>query len=246
MRGSGGDSRAAGERISSVDGVSAGPGEFDPYVFHVRVYGRQHTGEGGRRGGGFAAGVGSIAVSAPGFEADSRAESRQPERPSEAAARIVTPNILYTSRDVAFAYGWIGNFAGEKGDWSEAGKQYDQSIAIYKEFVERSPTVAAFSSELARRYQIRVDMAKRAGERDVAVARSRDAVEFWKRLAGLRGGWAPSGKREYSGENGCGGRGMVGGRGGDAAVVWGGQSRLMRGARGDRLWELAVFCFGLF
>jgi tetratricopeptide (TPR) repeat protein len=114
-----------------------------------------------------------------------RAEARQPERPSQAAARIVTPNILYTTRDLGFAYGWIGEFAEEKGDLSTAGKMLDQATAIYKEVVERSPTVSAFAGELARRFHGRISLAQQAGDRAGAAACSHEAVAFWKRLAGL-------------------------------------------------------------
>jgi hypothetical protein len=110
---------------------------------------------------------------------------RQPERPSQAAARIVSPSRQYTRRDVAFGFRHIAELEVAQEKWADAATSYGQAAAIMKEVVEQSPTVGSFATELAGYLNWRAYCAMRADNRSAGAAFSRDAVEFWNRQVRL-------------------------------------------------------------
>ena len=121
-------------------------------------------------------------------QADVEAERpgiRQPERPSQAAARIVSPNRLYSTRDVAFAHTYLAGLEAVQNKWNDAASSYDRAAKIMMEVVEQSPTVASFAAELASYFQARADASIRAGNAPAAAAYWRDTIQFWNRQTEL-------------------------------------------------------------
>lgn len=103
-----------------------------------------------------------------------------PERPQDSEARLVKPSLLWMKRDVA-----VGNLSAAHEQvllkqWPEASASAERGIAIFRQLVDQNPTMLDFVVELSRAFDIGAEMARSAGDANGALARSREAVRYWR------------------------------------------------------------------
>jgi tetratricopeptide (TPR) repeat protein len=108
-----------------------------------------------------------------------RPEALLPERPKWDEARIVGTSPMWAEFDVALSSFFQANLYEVQDDWLHAAQMHDQAAPYYKDLVERNPSVATFTQELADVFNKRVAAARRENDRPQAAAWSKDAVAFW-------------------------------------------------------------------
>ncbi|HEY1683942.1 MAG TPA: serine/threonine-protein kinase [Tepidisphaeraceae bacterium] len=110
-----------------------------------------------------------------------RPDAFLPRRPEQSEAQMVYPSVLYAKCDIGWSYGLGAVAYRTLHDWHNLASVHDQAAGIWKDVVEHSPSVAAFTETLAHEFQYRVNAAKNDNDRREVAAWSRDAVEFWNR-----------------------------------------------------------------
>ena len=114
-----------------------------------------------------------------------RPEAFQPQRPTDSEAYMVFPSVLYAKCDIGWSFELADAAYRQMHDWHDLAAVYDQSVVIWKDVVEHSPSVQEFAATLVEVFNNRIDAAKLDNDRRDAALWSRDAVEFWRRQAGL-------------------------------------------------------------
>ena len=114
-----------------------------------------------------------------------RPEAFEPQRPTDSEAYMVFPSVLYAKCDIGWSFGLADAAYRQMHDWHDLAAVYDQSVVIWKDVVEHSPSVQEFAATLVEVFHNRIDAAKLDNDRRDAAAWSRDAVEFWRRQTEL-------------------------------------------------------------
>ena len=79
-----------------------------------------------------------------------RPEAFQPQGPPDSEACMVFPSVLYSKCDIGWSCEHSDAAYRQLHDWHDLANVYSQSIVIWKDLVEQSPSMATFAAALGR------------------------------------------------------------------------------------------------